>query len=348
MTFVPLDVTAMTFARWGQPCGTSVYQDINVHRFPAERAFWTQFLNVGRRILTQGLRPFDVIHAMGMSSVAVAASVWGQLLRIPVIRELTLDGPLPDARGILGGIHRRGFTHASLLIASIEPIRKRLSSAGIPPERIWRRPHPVDLSVFHPPNETERTLARSYFGFVAEDVVHVLLARFHPRKNQLFAIEVLSQLSDEHKLLIVGPVFPEDKVYLQKVEEAVREFRLSDRVVIKPHELERSTLAYHAANTYWLPSHREGLANVMLEALCCGVPVIANQKLNVSEYLEEGVNGIVVPLNPQIFAMAIGNFLDQIGSHENREHIGRDAHLRFSAEKIDAEFASRLLMLAGE
>ncbi len=66
---------------------------------------------------------------------------------------------------------------------------------------------------------------------------------------------------------------------------------------------------YNTADLLILPSHAEGIANVLLEAMAVGVPVISTLCGGVTELIEDGVNGWLVPIrNPKALAQKIKEF----------------------------------------
>lgn len=89
-----------------------------------------------------------------------------------------------------------------------------------------------------------------------------------------------------------------------------------------------------AADVLCLSSHNEGTPNVIVEALACGVPVVATRVGGVPEIVSEGVNGrLVKPGDPAEFAQVIQSVLAQVW---DREAIRRSvAHLTWDiiAEK---------------
>ena len=347
MEIMPVDVTAVTVGGRGEPQGVGLFDGVTVIRTRPIQSFYAQFIDIGHHILKRGLRPFDIIHAMGMSHVAAAACAWALLLGIPVIRELTMDSQLPGGRGPFGRMLRLGFTRAQLLVALNDPIRRRYLAAGIPPSLIWARPNPVDTEVFRPPNASERIAAREHFGLREADLVHLVLARFQDRKNQAFAVEAVARLGADHKLLLAGPAFDTDDAYLSSVRALASAHRAAERIIIVPEEIWPALTAYHAADVYWLPSRQEGLPNVMLEALCCGIPVIANSELGVQSHVIDGVNGFNVPLDPKSFANAAkmaASDLDDPGAQSRRAAA---AHEMYDAHSLSVAFAKRLAVILG-
>jgi glycosyltransferase involved in cell wall biosynthesis len=73
-----------------------------------------------------------------------------------------------------------------------------------------------------------------------------------------------------------------------------------------------------------LPSHIEGMPNALIEAMACGLPVISTPVGSVPDVVENGVNGMLVPVrDPASLCAAIAALL---AAPAERERIGRAAH----------------------
>ena len=94
-------------------------------------------------------------------------------------------------------------------------------------------------------------------------------------KNQLLLVQALEKLPARFKLVLVGPAFAEDQPYLEALRQEVVSNGLEERVHVEASFRTDVELFMRAADVFLLPSKREGLGNVMLEALCTGLPVAA-------------------------------------------------------------------------
>ena len=86
---------------------------------------------------------------------------------------------------------------------------------------------------------------------------------------------------------------------------------------------------YQQATVHVIPSLYEGLATVLLEAMACGLPVVATDIGGNNEVISSGVNGILVPpRHPEELAKAIVKLLNDASL---RERIGKAARKTIEA-----------------
>lgn len=71
--------------------------------------------------------------------------------------------------------------------------------------------------------------------------------------------------------------------------------------------LDRSAVrdAYQTADALIMPSRLEGFSTVVLEAMSCGLPVVASDRSSMPEIIEDGKTGLLCPLEPGAFVDAI-------------------------------------------
>lgn len=106
-----------------------------------------------------------------------------------------------------------------------------------------------------------------------------IIGRISPSKNQLLAVAAIGQLvrdgtmsTGDFRLRIIGPV--ENRNYLQQLEQEVRTRALEPFVEILPGFCDVAPI-YSKSNLLLLTSRTEGLPNVVIEAMACGVSWIA-------------------------------------------------------------------------
>ena len=343
---LPLDIVVITEAGRHYKPGWSFHDELPVFALPPNssvvsllRAF-PAFLGGG------GARRFAAMHIAGFSKTAQLIGVAGLAAGIPVIAEMTVD-PDPPLRRLRDRIALSPITRATLLIALSNTIREWFIDVGAARERIWQRPNPVDLELFRPPTEAERNAARSIFAIPEGACVNLVFGRFQPRKNQRLAVQALAHLPKPHHLLLAGPAFAQDQEYLASVRGDIERLGLQHRVTIHAEAVADAPLVHHAADELWLTSTLEGLPNVMLEALCCGVPVVANGQLKLHDYVLNDINGCHANPDPKSFAEAAAAVRSLSESQSARRAIADRARYAYDADKLCGEFAGRLAAIAG-
>lgn len=103
--------------------------------------------------------------------------------------------------------------------------------------------------------------------------------------------QVLLRSSLEVELLIIG-----EGPNRQKLEKQARDAGIAGSVRFiggKPHR--EISHWMRSVDCLCLPSRSEGMPNVVLEALACGVPVVASGVGEVPFLIKDGVNGFMVP-----------------------------------------------------
>jgi glycosyltransferase involved in cell wall biosynthesis len=246
----------------------------------------------------------DAIHVFGTAASPATAILWARLRRIPLVIELVTAGASPSQS--LPGLSRlwRSRLHERTLIVAIsEKLRRTCASLGFE-RNVWCRPNPVDEARFAPPEpEAGALLRRELTPFTADDKLLCSVAKFMPQKNQLFLIEMLATLPASYKLILAGPVVDSgplasrDQEYLGAIRARIAELKLEDRVHLVPEFVDAAAYM-KLADVYLMPNLLEGLGTPLLEALACGLPVVANRgEASFAEWIAEGKSGFLCDLD---------------------------------------------------
>lgn len=178
----------------------------------------------------------------------------------------------------------------------------------------------VDLDRFRPADEAERRAARVAAGIPAEARVVAFVGHEYGRKGLPLLVRATGLVRTPHVLVVAGG---DDAMVAQGRALAAQE-GVADRVLFQGQVADaRATLA--AADVLCLPSSYEAHALVVLEALACGLPVVATA-VGAAPELVDGTNGVLVERD----AAAIAAGLDEVAALDQRE---ARAHARATAEQ---------------
>ena len=255
----------------------------------------TALFLVARRVLARLLREggvFDAIDAHYLFPDGAAAIRLGREFGLPVV--VTARGSdtslLPQyrwPRRLIQGT----LTQADGVIAVSAGLKQGLVGLGAAPAKVAVLRNGVDLSMFKPP------AARMTSGATRLLSVGLLI----PRKGHDIIIRALPMLP-EVVLTIIGEG-PEHAA----LTHLANSLGVAGRVHLlgaKPHH----TLPGHygAADILVLASSREGWANVLLEAMACGTPVIASPAWGSREAVSSPAAGLVLDeTTPEAIAAAV-------------------------------------------
>jgi glycosyltransferase involved in cell wall biosynthesis len=245
---------------------------------------------------------FDLIDAHYCYPDGVAAVLLGRELGKPVI--ITARGTdvnlLPRYR-VPRSLIRWAAARAAGLVAVSEALRARLIELGVTGSRIEVLRNGVDLELFAP---QDRPVARRELGLDVAGRLVLSVGWLIPRKGHDLAIRAAAAIP-EVTLLIVGEG-PEEAALKRLAEQ----LGSSERVrLLGSIPQERLALVYSAADVLLLASSREGLPNVVLEALACGTPVVATAVWGTPEVVAPQVGRLVRERTPEAIAGALRSLL---------------------------------------
>jgi UDP-glucose:(heptosyl)LPS alpha-1,3-glucosyltransferase len=163
----------------------------------------------------------------------------------------------------------------------------------------------VDVERFRPPTPVERSRARERLGLADGDRMILFIGNEFGRKGLPVLVEALGLLGPEVQLAVVGG--SPELVAAQASRPATR--RLGDRLRFAGAQTDPRPWL-HAADALAMPSAYESYGLVVLEALACGVPVVATRTGCVPDVIREGFNGALVGSGPDDLAAGLRRALD--------------------------------------
>jgi glycosyltransferase involved in cell wall biosynthesis len=247
-------------------------------------------MNVAPALLAQSVKPaigriidegydFDLIDAHYFYPDGVAAAMLGKYFNKPVVvtargSDITLFPQFRLPRTMI----RWAASRANAVITVCNALRDEVVALGVDASRVTSLRNGVDLELFRPIERKQNE------HFTLLTVGHLV-----PVKGQELIIGALPLLPDV-RLVIAG-----DGPDRKKLEAQARALNVLDRVrflgAVPQAQLRDH---YGAADALVLASSREGWANVLLESMACGTPVVASRVYGTPEVVAAPAAGVLM------------------------------------------------------
>jgi glycosyltransferase involved in cell wall biosynthesis len=205
-----------------------------------------------------------------------------------------------EIRGLLSAFKYR---HVDRVVAISRVIRDILLRGGVPEERIRVIHSVVVCPEPYPQDDLRRAL-----GIGGGAPVIGTIATLAERKGHRYLIEAVSRLKEhrpELRVLVVGEG-PQEA----ELRELASRLRLGDTIIFAGFRRDIPQVL-NTLDIFVLASQREGLGVALLEAACCGLPIIGSNVGGIPEIVRDGTTGLLVPpADPVRLAEKLAYLLD--------------------------------------
>ena len=245
------------------------------------------------------LHRFDIIDAHFAYPDGYAASLLGKWLRIPIT--ITLRGtevPMADSR-IKRRLILRAIDRAARVFSVADSLKRHVTKLGADPDKILVVGNGVDTDKFKP---MEKSRARKALGLPDDAKILVSVGGLVERKGFHRVIECLPELRKRFPsiiyLVVGGPSREGD--WGDRLRTMTRELAVEEHVrFLGALPAEELKVPLSAADIFVLATRNEGWANVFLEAMACGLPVVTTDVGGNREVINDDALGTVVPFGHQ-------------------------------------------------
>ena len=263
----------------------------------------------------------------------------GRALGVPVFG--VFQGGVHQYGGLERALRPRAIARSAGLIIGPERELERAEAAyGLPADRIARIVNPVDLEVWRPGDGAS---ARAELDLPADALVlawHGRIAIHHKGLDVLLAAwrEIAATHPGELRLLMIGGGSDSEEV-----DRLIGRMGLEGVVRVDRHIHDPELLSRYlsAADAYALASRYEGFPVALVEAMACGLPVVATDVAGAADIVGVGdeAAGVVVPAgDPDALAAALGALLDDDAERKRlAQHARSRAEARFSLAAVGAQ-----------
>jgi glycosyltransferase involved in cell wall biosynthesis len=256
------------------------------------KSFLRVILDLRKRIIS--IDP-ELIHANSVrAGLVVTAATFGLKKQVVWhIHDLLPRHPFNSLIRAVGLLSRRtrmiavAQASADRFIGSFWPLQKRVTVI----------PNGVDLERFHPDQITRQRI-RGELKLGADQPVIGIIGRLAPSKGQMELLRAFKSVVSEFPtatLLIAGaPAFNQEYEYAELLKRAASELGIVNRVLMLGARDDVAAVM-QALDLLIVNSSSEACCLVVLEAMACGVPVLATRTGGTPELIEHGRDGWLVP-----------------------------------------------------
>jgi glycosyltransferase involved in cell wall biosynthesis len=232
----------------------------------------------------------DVLHSHEYKS-DILGYLASRISGIPIVS--TVHGWITNTRRsrLLVGASRRLLRRFDRVIAVSAGTRRAILAHNVPTNRIVVIPNGIVTRNYRR-EDREKGVFRRRYGIPDGAVVVGCVGRLSKEKGQRVLLEAAATLV---------PTIPDAWIALVgegpdrgDLEKAASALGMTDRVVLTGH-LDDVRAVYRDLDVLALTSYTEGLPNVLLEALCMDVPVLATNVGGTAEIVKDGITGVLVP-----------------------------------------------------
>jgi glycosyltransferase involved in cell wall biosynthesis len=240
-------------------------------------------------------------HASHAHSLALIATLGTGL---PLVVSRRVDFPIGRSP-----ISRWKYRRATRVVAVSEGVARAVTAGGVDPSRVDVVHDGVDPRRVAGARESR---LRAELGIPAESVVFGITAFLTDHKDHRTLLRAFVQVEamlPQAWLLIAGQGELEEELTALSRELKLSRCRfLGHRPDIAP--------VLGALDAFVISSHSEGLGSAVMDAMFAGLPVVSTRAGGLPELVDDGVDGVLVPIrDPEAMAAAL-------------VRLGRDGELR--------------------
>lgn len=242
---------------------------------------------------------FDIIDAHYIYPDCLAGVLLGRWLKLPVCVSArgTDINDFPKFRTIRPMI-KYTLSAAGQVISVCGALKDAMVKLGCPGKKINVIPNGIAVDRFY---VTEQKVARRSLGLLENQKIIFSVGGLIPRKGHNLTINAMHEIlaaEPNTQLVIAGKGEEEINLKNQVVDQGLKEC-----VTFLGHVPNDQLIQwYNAADVFCLASSREGWANVIMESIACGLPVVATKVWGAPEIITTPDVGILVERNAESIA----------------------------------------------
>jgi len=254
----------------------------------------------------------DIIHAhtSHAHTLGMLATIGQKTCKLVVSRRVDFH-----IRNFFGRKVKYGAS-VDKIIAISDAIRRILIEDGVDPERI------VAIRSGFVPNDFQKDDIphidiRGKYGIPESSVVISTVAALAPHKAHYVLLKAARRVVDKHpdtKFLFAG-----EGDLAEDIKKNIYNLQLEKSVILLGF-IEDIASVFRASDIFALSSREEGLCTSLYDAMYFGLPIVATSAGGIPEIVQDGINGLIVPVGDFTqFAEKINYLIENI---DRRKKMG--------------------------
>jgi len=261
---------------------------------------------------------FDAILVFYGIPDGIAAVLLAKIMKKPVIVKMLGSDVNVDSKGFLiNFIFKRILKHADLIVCVCEKLSREIVDRGNPEEKVITIEKSVNNDIFFP---KDKKIQRSRLKLPLDQKIILFVGNLLPIKGCIYlikALAIINEKSVDFYLYIIGD--GPEMVYLKNTAIELKIEQYVKFIGSRPHVEIPDWL--NASDLLCLPSLDEGHPNIVLEALACGIPVVASRVGGIPEIIKSAEEGLLVaPKDSLSISNAILNIIENKGCFGRRSN----------------------------
>lgn len=236
----------------------------------------------------RGFRP-HILHAHDYKS-NVLSMLFGRWFRVPAVTTMHGNVTLGTKLNWYYRIERWALRRLDHVIAVSPDLFDLALRLRVPETRLTLVENAIDTVRYR--RQDPREECKHRLGLAPDRLLIGAVGRLQPEKA--FPVLIDAAIALFEKGFDVGVVIAGEGPERAVLEEKLRKTAWGDRIRLLGHCNDMLTL-YHALDVFVLSSVREGLPNVLLEAMALETPVVATRVAGVPRLIADKENGLLVP-----------------------------------------------------
>ena len=266
------------------------------------------------------LKKIDLVHMHGYSKrnaiVILISRIFGKKLVIKM-SSYGLDDPMSIKES--SQLFWRIFKLCHAYIGLSSGFSKSYEETNLPKYKYYLIPNSVNVGIFCPASEVERKKLRDKYEFSQNDKVIIYVGHFSIEKQPMLLYKAFVSLCERQpylKIIFIGQTKNNYEID-NNIIELIRKDALRRGIIHRIYFVEKTQYVNEymkISDVFVMPSSREGMPNVVLEAMASALPCVVRLLPGVTDWLidDERTGVLFNSDNPSILAEKIFPYISEL------------------------------------